>query len=134
MIYKAIILFIISVLLNTGPAPEVQKIPEPEKRVFNLINDFRASNGLPRLKYLRRKQWQVDLWAKHISKRFEHANSGYTCENIAYNCESPDELFYQWRSSTGHRRNLLFKRIRYCAVGVYSDGGRYFGVFRGYAN
>src|SRR5690606_22328342 len=108
------------------------EVREPERRVFELINDFRASEGLPRLKYLKRRQWEVDLWARHLSKRFEHARFGYKCENVAYNYESPEELFYQWRASQRHRRNMLVESLECGAIGVFNRGGQYFGVFRGY--
>lgn len=133
MIIKVFIILLTSVLVSSDLSPR-NKIAEPEKEIFRLINTFRRSKGLPRLRYLKSQQKAVDEWAKHITERYEHAESGFTCENIAYNYESPEELFYQWRDSPLHRRNMVLRRIRYCAIAVYSDGRRHFGVFRGYAN
>lgn len=127
-----IVILITSVLMTSCVSLGLHAVREPERRVFELINGFRASEGLPRLKYLKRRQWEVDLWARHISRRFEHAKLGYTCENIAYNFVSPEYLFNQWKNSPGHRRNMLLAEIRFASVAVYCDGPRYFGVFRGY--
>jgi uncharacterized protein YkwD len=132
MLNKIIMPLTTLILLTGCVSLNLHEIREPERKVFELINDFRASNGLPRLKYLKHRQWQVDLWARHISQRFEHARTGYTCENIAYNYESPEELYYQWKNSPGHKRNILLRRVKYCVIGIYSDGRRYFGVFRGF--
>jgi uncharacterized protein YkwD len=134
MIINAVIIFLTSVLVSNDLSPNRDKNPDPEKEIFRLINHFRKSRGLPRLRYLKSQQREVDQWAKHISERFEHADSGFTCENIASNYEGPEELFYQWRDSRPHRRNMLLKRIRYSTIGVYRYGRRYLGVFRGYTD
>lgn len=138
MTYTKYILFLMLFLL---PTCRVQRTfnhdDDPKMKIFNMINQFRRQRGLPALKYLNSRQWEVDLWAQHLERRFEHARRGYTCENIAVNLESVEELFYQWKQSQGHRRNMLLRDLKYCTIGLHrgkyrGHEGAYFGVFRGY--
>ena len=130
-------LILVLLLLPCCGAPRIIKqIDDPKMKIFNMINQFRRQRGIPALEYLKSRQWEVDHWSRHL-ERFEHARRGYTCENIAVNFESAEELFYQWKESPGHRRNMLLHKIQYCTIGLHGGkfrghGGAYFGVFRGY--
>ena len=130
-----LLILLLSVTCKTADRTAHQR--RASQRVFHLINEFRKEHGLPELRYLHRRQWEVDIWARHLEKRFEHCETGYACENIAVNFDSPEQLFEQWKNSPGHRKNMLLRRIRYCAIGVREGTyrrtpGAYFGVFRGY--
>lgn len=134
---KSITLFLLLFFILNSASTHNDMPDEQINKIYKLINQFRKRHALPKLKYLRSRQEEVNLWAKHLERNFEHAKGGYSCENIAVNFKGPDELFYQWKKSPPHRRNMLNRKIKYCAIGLHT--GKYksldeafFGVFRGY--
>ena len=133
---KFLILLIFLFLADHNKSDETS-LRESRYKIFRLINEFRKENGLSELEYVHLRQPEINLWAKHLERRFEHANNRFACENIAVNYESPEEMFYQWKNSAGHRKNMLLRGIKYCAIGLHrgkygEHDGAYFGVFRGY--
>ncbi len=132
-----VIAIVLLTLIGVDISVSAQRLKPERKRLLLLINEFRIENGLDPLTYNRLGHIPTKLWAKRLEKRFEHAGSGYTCENIAINFDGADVMFVQWRESPGHRKNMLHPRIRSCAIGLHrgkyrNTNGAMFGVFRGY--
>lgn len=132
------ILFAVFLALPLSCGTRVDHFLRDERAaLFNMINAFRNENKVPPLRYLTVRQVEVNSWARHLEDNFEHAKRGFACENIAVNYEGAKELFYQWKLSPGHRRNMLLPNLRYCTIGLHkgryrNQAGAFFGVFRGY--
>ena len=55
--------------------------------------------------------------------RYLLSGFGSCVENVAWNYPTPSSLFWAWRSSPGHKANMLSGRIRYVGmtrVGAYA--------------
>ena len=105
--------------------------------VLNLTNQFRKSEGLPELIM---KQQLNALAQKHSADMargrvaFGHGGFGereakaqreikglYSfAENVAYGVNSADEVVTLWKSSEGHRRNMLGP-YKYIGIGTAKD-------------
>ena len=93
------------------------------QRSFQLINDYRAANGLAPLRYNSGLEAVAQNWSNTMmndinaqgSAGFRHnpdaaaqIPSGWsrTAENIAVNADA-DALFAAWKASPGHNANML---------------------------
>ena len=137
-IYSMNFFALVLVLFFVNPYQDSDvSLKESRNKIFKLINAFRKENKLNEVEYVHWRQAEINLWARHLEKRFEHANGRFACENIAVNFDDPEEIFDQWKNSPGHRRNMLLPNIKYCAIGLHkgkyqNNDGAFFGVFRGY--
>ena len=105
------------------------------ERVLAVVNDYRASHGLPLLRLsvaLHRiaephsTAMAAAGRASHgsFNERFDRAGSDLCVENIAAGGIKPEPLLTAWRRSPEHDRNLLEPRVRW--VGI--------ATVRGYTN
>ena len=100
-----------------------------------LINDYRAGRELGKLTV---KPVLADLAREHsrdmrsrrrmdhagFERRFRRASAtgARSCvENVAWNQETPRQLFDDWKNSPGHDRNMLDPAVT--AVGIARSGG-----------
>lgn len=121
--------------------PQVDpKVAKFEKRVLELTNYARASQGLKPLQY----NWELTRMARHKADDmrdrgyFSHQSPTYGSpfdmmkayripfksagENIAAGQPSPDEVVKSWLNSPGHRRNIMNPGFSEIGCGV-SFGG-----------
>ncbi len=111
-----------------------------EQEVIQLVNQERAKNGLPALKY----DWELARVAEH--KSLDMKNKGYFShtsptygspfdmmrayginyiaagENIAMGQRSAKEVVNAWMNSSGHRANILNANFTHIGVGYVEDG------------
>jgi uncharacterized protein YkwD len=122
----------------TGSCPDanatISSVPRGamQSSVVCLINQRRASFGLPRLDASRKldlsaQRWTDDMvgdadfshgaaFAQRISAvGFDWSSAG---ENIATGFETPTEVVDAWMASTGHCQNILSPVYRYVGTGV----------------
>jgi uncharacterized protein YkwD len=93
------------------------------QRSFELINQYRAANGLPALRYNPGLESVAQNWSTTMKNDIEaQGNAGFRhnpamdsqipagwtgcAENIAVNA-SADALFNAWKASPGHNANML---------------------------
>jgi len=117
--------------------------PDPqEQRFLTLINNYRAQNGVGRLKLVKNLGTAADFHSRDMGRRdfFSHDSShgtptdrarrfGYTgafcCgENIAWGGPSlnADQVFEVWRTSEdGHNEAMLNGSYRAIGIGRYFD-------------
>ncbi|MBR1443155.1 MAG: hypothetical protein IJ583_06435 [Firmicutes bacterium] len=120
---------------------------ELEKRVFELVNEERAKNGLSELK------WSDELagFAREHSKdmaernyfghtdpqgvtfvdRINEANIRYSycAENVAAGSTTAEGVMEQWLGSSGHRANILSSETEYIGVGLCYDADSDYGYY-----
>jgi uncharacterized YkwD family protein/spore coat assembly protein SafA len=111
-----------------------------EQEVINLVNQERAKNGLPALKY----DWELARVAEHKSQDmrnkgyFSHTSPTYGSpfdmmksygitykaagENIAYGQTSAQQVMNSWMNSSGHRANILNPNFTHIGVGYVANG------------
>jgi uncharacterized YkwD family protein/spore coat assembly protein SafA len=111
-----------------------------EQEVINLVNQERAKNGLPALKY----DWELARVAEHKSQDmrnkgyFSHTSPTYGSpfdmmksygitykaagENIAYGQTSAQQVMNAWMNSSGHRANILNPNFTHIGVGYVANG------------
>ncbi|WP_338469706.1 CAP domain-containing protein [Niallia sp. XMNu-256] len=111
-----------------------------EQEVIQLVNQERAKQGLPALKY----DWELARVAEHKSqdmrnkKYFSHTSPTYGSpfdmmrayviqykaagENIAMGQRSAKEVVNAWMNSSGHRANILNANFTHIGVGYVEDG------------
>lgn len=96
--------------------------------VFEQINEYRESKGLPALSYDSTLQDGVDQWAKHVSVEFEHADDSRYYENLAQHY-NPNEIVQMWIESPPHNETLL--EITSAAISIYRvNEDEYYAVLR----
>lgn len=94
-------------------------------KTYRNINFYRIQNG--RLPWLRSGQLdaQAQAWAEELSRTNSVRHSGaHLYENIAFSSHSPEAAFEQWRTSPGHKENML-SNARAVGIGAahgYVDG------------
>lgn len=120
-----------------------------EQQVVELVNQERASRGLPPLQYseglTRAARYQAadmsqDNYFSHDTKdrvggqlvlkcgpweRIAKYYSGASGENAAAGYSSPEDVMQGWMNSTKHRENLLNPNHRAIGVGFYQGSGDY---------
>lgn len=108
--------------------PDSKVVPEAERALVSLTNEFRASRGLaplarsPRLTGVARRHStrmaRLDFFGHSGSgNRFGWAKSRPAGENLAL-AESPAVVMSLLKGSTTHRRTLL-GRYRWVGIGVF---------------
>ena len=126
-----------TLLLLSSPAFGAQPVacdrasPAFEGELLNLINQYRADNGLGTLS----RHKALDVMAKRhsrdmckeealshdgFSERFHQSGKKRCVENVGWNCASAAEQFTRWKASQGHNRNLIDEGIR--SVGISMVG------------
>ena len=101
-------------------------------QVYMQMNQFRQSNGLPALKRDTALENTAKVRAKECAQRFDHRRpngtdcftafpKGYRCagENIASGQETAAEVIASWKSSAGHRANMLDSGYRSVGIAAY---------------
>jgi uncharacterized protein YkwD len=103
-----------------------------EDELLVLINRYRSTKKLkplvssPQYAELAREHSQAMQEQGRMSHdgfdgRFRRAGDASSCvENVAWNQKTPQSLFDGWRTSPGHNRNLLDRKIR--RVGLERSG------------
>ena len=146
---------------NIGCAFSITKIPvqpfqsviltscgyQDDTQIFNLINNYRKTNGLNQLKLncvMSRAAYNHSVWMT-LNKTMDHYETpgtkgytgthvtyrcnytGYYCnfENIAYNTynHTPEQFFKQWKESAPHNATMLnptLKEIGIASNDIYS--------------
>src|SRR6476620_4055324 len=120
-----------------------------EQDVIKLVNQERAKNGLPSLKY----DWELARVAEHKSLDmrslgyFSHTSPTYGSpfdmmknygirykaagENIAMGQRSPEEVVQAWMNSQGHRENIMNPSFTHIGVGHVATGNYWTQMFIG---
>ena len=101
--------------------------PCPEQELLQLHNQERAKNLLILDAHLiEYAQNHADWMAK--SNRLRHSSmsdliKGYSlvAENIAFGQETPQDVMNAWMTSSGHRSNILNKKLSNVGFGVSYD-------------
>lgn len=114
-----------------------------ENRLIQLINDYRAENGLPRLNRNEKLMEAADVRVQEISQNFSHVRPDGTYlgilgeefdaediqahnENIATGIIGAQGAFDAWKDSPGHNRAMLSKIAGITEIGVgYRERGGY---------
>ncbi|MBL0224164.1 MAG: CAP domain-containing protein [Geobacteraceae bacterium] len=103
-----------------------------EDELLVLINRYRQSKKLKPLvsspqyaelarEHSRTMQEQDRMSHDGFDDRFRRASDASSCvENVAWNHQTPQSLFNGWRTSPGHNRNMLDRKIR--RVGLDRSG------------
>lgn len=125
--------------------PSIDDVKALEQQVITLVNQQRASNGLPALK----GNWELCRVARYKSqdminkKYFAHQSPTYGSpfdmmeafgikfsaagENIAYGQKTPQQVMNSWMNSPGHRNNILSRSYNQIGVGVAkASNGTYY--------
>ncbi len=101
------------------------------KEAFDLINEYRVSNGVAALAWSEADAKVATIRAEEIASDFSHssvsgANEGYG-ENIAVTYGgTASEVVNAWIGSAGHRANILRKSYASAGLAVYKVGGAYY--------
>ena len=112
-----------------------------EQQVANLVNQYRAKNGLSTLNL----NWELSRIARYKSQDmcdrnyFDHNSPTYGSpfdmlkkfninyqtagENIAKGQKSAEAVVNSWMNSEGHRANILNKNFTQIGVGYYNKNG-----------
>lgn len=108
---------------------------EKSQRIFEIVNEERAKEGVAGLAYADWLQDYANLRAKELVEKFSHtrpngeSQSTYvektygigSGENISCGRHTPEMVMVSWMNSPGHRANILNKNYKYIAVGVYHN-------------
>ncbi|MEX0785453.1 MAG: CAP domain-containing protein [Dehalococcoidia bacterium] len=135
---------------SAGPNCTVSSaIDAEEQRFLQLINEHRADNGLGPLA-LSPKLTKAAAWkSEHMAANdyFAHADAGidrsfsgrirdcgYTAntwlgENIAAGKETAEDVFDQWRNSSGHNANMLNPNFNAIGIGRAFDDDSTYGWY-----
>ena len=106
-------------------------------QVIDLVNQERAKEGLPALKFDEKVAKAALVRAKETETSFSHTRpngSSFSTaltengvvfngagENIAYGQKSPEEVMKGWMNSPGHRANIMNKSFTTIGVGYYEN-------------
>jgi uncharacterized protein YkwD len=129
-----------TILLMGMQEPQVgRKAEKPTMTLFRDTNEIRKANGVGELRVNEKLMKAAQEMAEDIAKsgRMSHRDSqnrsisqrvdavGYDwrniCENLAYNFKTPKETNQAWMESTGHRKNLLDKKVTEVGFGLWYD-------------
>ncbi|MDA5510373.1 CAP domain-containing protein, partial [Streptococcus thermophilus] len=128
------------------PVLDAKQTTIAQQTLVRLINDYRASYGLPALASDTKLDEASSIRAKEIEQKFAHERPdgsdfdsvleqvGSTDlysfgENIAYfsdtnsvdGSKAAQRLFNQWKNSPGHNANMLRTSYNHVSFGVYAD-------------
>ena len=106
----------------TGP-----RLSSYEQRLFMHINQYRMANGLNPLardESLTRlaERHSVYMEANNVlshelfNERFRQSARSLCVENIGWNYQTPEDQFRAWKTSAGHNKNLLNKKITHTGI------------------
>ena len=102
------------------------------KRLAALVNEYRVSHGLPGLivdttvASLAREHSAAMAKAGQLNhddfpSRVRRSGFAMCVENVGWNYRSPEAQFDGWRTSPGHNRNMLDRRVDRLGVGIVAD-------------
>ena len=112
-----------------------------EDELLVLVNRYRSMKKLKPLavsplytdlarEHSRTMQGQRSLGHDGFDERFRRAADARSCvENVGEGHETPQKLFSDWRTSPGHNRNMLDRKIRRAGIG---RSGTYVTLFACY--
>ena len=120
-----------SVCAMAVPAAAGQDAGYPQ-RLAALVNQYRASHGLPALKVdatlagLAREHSasMAKAGALHhndFPSRVRRSGLAMCVENVGWNYRSPQGQFEGWRASPGHDGNMLDPRVERIGIGSVAD-------------
>ena len=134
-----------------APAPAQAVTLSTEEAAFcTLVNNYRASRGLPRLLVSDRlsnaSAWysndmatkdyvnynHVDSLGRGIKERIEdfgYTYNTYWGENIAWGFPTAAEVFQFWKNSSSHNSNMLNQNFRVIGIGQAYDGSSRYGHY-----
>ena len=98
-----------------------------EMKLFQCINQYRASNGLAALTVDNTLQGSAKSHSRHMGgenclshdgfhDRFASCGRSHCVENVGWNSPTPEEQLSAWKNSEGHNSNLLNKKIRFTGI------------------
>ncbi len=98
-----------------------------EERLFMHINQYRMANGLNPLatdESLTRlaERHSVYMEEKNVlsherfNERFRQSARSLCVENVGWNYQTPEDQFRAWKTSAGHNKNLLNKKITHTGI------------------
>ncbi len=99
--------------------------------LLDQINLYRLNKELKRLRLdpalvLLAKKHSIMMFKEqqishnNFKERFKQANSQLCVENVGWNYKLPQEMFENWRNSSGHNRNMLKKEVN--RAGIAEEG------------
>jgi uncharacterized protein YkwD len=102
------------------------------QHLAKLVNQYRVSHGLPTLIVdktvagLAREHSAAMAKARQLNhddfpSRVRRSGFAMCVENIGWNYRSPEGQFDGWRSSPGHNRNMLDRRVDRMGIGIVAD-------------
>lgn len=114
-----------------------EAVSDEAAEVLNLVNKYRAENGLSSLKMNQKALKAANVRAEEISRSFSHTRpngssfstaldavgitNGTRGENIANGYKTPSAVMTAWMNSQGHRANILNSAYDEIGIGVYKD-------------
>lgn len=148
LLLSAVIVLILSTMLIWATEAQAYNYDNEELQFLVLINNYRASNGLPRLNmsnplYVASENHSYDMginnYFSHNSQdgrtpwdRIRAAGYGYNTwlgENIAAGYTSAETVFEAWRNSPGHNANMLNGNFNAIGIGLVHVQGSYYGWY-----
>ena len=136
---------------TTPPAAPEASTPSPSNnsnyanQVLSILNQERASAGLPPLTMNQSAVNAASVRAKEIVSSFSHTRpsgqSPFTAldeagvsyraagENIACGQKSPSEVMTGWMNSSGHRANILNSSFTQVGIACYEDPNSQYGYY-----
>jgi uncharacterized protein YkwD len=101
-----------------------------EAEVFNIINRYRSGHGLAllavdeNLQVLAREHskemYRSNLLShQNFKARFRKSGRRICVENAGLNSPTPHSQFVGWRDSSGHRVNMLDRRVKYAGISKF---------------
>jgi uncharacterized protein YkwD len=130
---------------TSTPKPSVQIIQDFTDKVFDLVNNERASRNLPRLIKNNFLTISAKSYANHLASNdflshtgkdgstmvsrntaAGYANYKFMAENIASGQTTPELVFQGWMNSQGHRENILNINAKEIGIGyTYNASSKY---------
>ena len=118
-------------------------IEDLRQEVFDLVNEERVANGLPKCAMDDTAMEFAQIRAEEISEKFSHERpngdksgtySHYTFgENIGMRHETPEVIMDDWMNSSVHRATIMSAGAKYFGVGVYEKNGTLYWVLEAIA-
>lgn len=147
------LLVLVSVFLFAGVA-QARSYSAEEAAFFNLINNYRAQKGLPRLQasdtvaeaaarhsldmgkygYFSHTTAGSDFFARGSQPWDRMSSVGYgyqtaMAENIAAGQQTAQQVFDAWRTSSGHNANMLSGSYKVIGIARRTVSGSPYGVY-----
>lgn len=120
------------------PAPSVPdtgNFSAEEKAVFDMVNQYRAENGIAPISWNDTYYSEAVAWGNTMRERniFEHDKGIERFENLFSTPYSPTGAVESWKHSPGHNKNMLNADFKSGALAIVprSNGG-YYVILRGY--